>query len=152
MKPQKIGVFAIVLALFCAPAALPAGDADEALTRAVTGVLETQTHAWNSGDIAGFMDHYWTSEQLTFSSGGTTTRGWEQTRARYDKRYGTPEKMGRLTFSDLEVYSLGDQAALVLGRWRLDREADTPGGNFSLVFRRIDGRWVIVHDHTSSDP
>jgi hypothetical protein len=23
------------------------------------------------------------------------------------------------------------------------------GGNFSLVFRRIGGTWVIIHDHTS---
>jgi ketosteroid isomerase-like protein len=28
-------------------------------------------------------------------------------------------------------------------------ESEPASGNFSLVFRKIDGRWVIVHDHTS---
>ena len=58
--------------------------------------------------------------------------------------------MGKLTFSDLEVFPLGDSAALMLGRWKLDRK-EPIGGNFSLVWRKIDGEWLIVHDHTSSD-
>jgi ketosteroid isomerase-like protein len=56
--------------------------------------------------------------------------------------------MGKLTFSDLEVYPLGRDAAYVLGRWHLDRVAGPIGGNFTLVLRREDG-WRIVHDHTS---
>jgi len=67
----------------------------------------------------------------------------------YRERYPTREKMGRLTFGELEITPLGDAAALVLGEWKLDRESEPVSGNFSLVFRKIDGRWVIVHDHTS---
>ncbi len=57
--------------------------------------------------------------------------------------------MGKLTFGELEITSLGEHAALVLGRWHLKREVGSLGGNFSLIFRRINRRWVIVHDHTS---
>jgi beta-aspartyl-peptidase (threonine type) len=57
--------------------------------------------------------------------------------------------MGRLTLSGLEITPLGDTAALVLGQWKLDGLSVPLGGNFTLVFRKIDGRWVIVHDHTS---
>jgi beta-aspartyl-peptidase (threonine type) len=142
-------VSTLLLGAFLAP--LTSSD-DAGTTRAVTEVLEAQVRAWNAGDIAGFMAHYWKSEQLTFSSGGSTTRGWRQTKARYEERYATREAMGRLTFDELEVTPLGEEAALVLGRWRLEREADSPGGNFTLVFRKLDGRWVVVHDHTSSDP
>ena len=56
--------------------------------------------------------------------------------------------MGHLTFSELEPRKLGDAAALVLGRWDLDR-GDPVGGVFTLVFRRESRRWVILHDHTS---
>ena len=28
-------------------------------------------------------------------------------------------------------------------------ESEPVGGNFTLVLRKIDGRWMIVHDHTS---
>ncbi|MEO2017866.1 MAG: nuclear transport factor 2 family protein, partial [Fuerstiella sp.] len=95
--------------------------------------------------------HYWNSEQLSFSSGGKTTRGWQATKDGYHRRYPTRDLMGWLTFSELEVTSLGDTAALVLGRWHLKRDSGPIGGNFSLTFRRIDGRWLIVHDHTSKE-
>jgi beta-aspartyl-peptidase (threonine type) len=98
------------------------------------------------------MQHYWKSDQLTFSSGVQTQRGWTATMQRYRDRYPTPEKIGKLRFSELEVQPLGSSAALVLGRWHLSRAGDDLEGNFSLVFRRIDGRWVIVHDHTSVLP
>ena len=61
-----------------------AGAADSA---AVRQVLDLQVAAWNRGDLEGYMAGYWKSEQLTFFSGGTVTRGWDATLARYRKRY-----------------------------------------------------------------
>ena len=115
----------------------------------VLEVIRDQEAAWNDGDIDRFMQHYCKSDRLTFSSGGTTTRGWENTMANYRRRYPTKEKMGRVRFDNLEVFSLGDTAALVLGEFFLKRQSDPLRGNFSLVFEKIDGRWVIIHDHTS---
>jgi uncharacterized protein (TIGR02246 family) len=120
-----------------------------AIRSAVELVLRGQEDAWNRGDLDAFMDHYWKSAALTFSSGGKTTRGWTETLNRYRERYPTPEQMGRLRLSDVEVTPLGDSAALVLGRWSLERESEPVNGNFSLVFRKFDDRWLIVHDHTS---
>jgi ketosteroid isomerase-like protein len=57
--------------------------------------------------------------------------------------------MGRLTLSGLEITPLGDTAALTLGQWKLDRQSEPVSGNFTLVLRKIDGQWVIIHDHTS---
>ena len=125
----------------------PAQDA--ALRDAIEPVFRAQQDAWNRGDVAAFMDHYWKSDDLTFSSGGKTTRGWQATLAGYRERYPTRDKMGRLTLSGFEITPLGDAAALVLGQWKLDRTSEPVGGNFTLVLRKIDGRWVIVHDHTS---
>jgi ketosteroid isomerase-like protein len=48
------------------------------------------------------------------------------------------------------VSALADDAALVFGRWRLQREKDEPSGLFTLVFRKTPAGWRIVHDHTSS--
>jgi len=145
----------LVCQFLCIVAGSPLSAHDEAvdgekLDHVLTNVLATQARAWNNADIEGFMEHYWKSEQLTFSSGGKTTRGWQATMTRYKKRYATPEKMGRLTFDHLEFVALGDSTALVLGQWHLERAAKNIGGNFSLVFRRLDARWLIIHDHTSS--
>jgi metallo-beta-lactamase class B len=116
---------------------------------AVEAVFRIQEGAWNRGDIDAFMEHYWKNDDLTFSPGGKTTRGWQATRDRYRERYPTREKMGHLTLSDFEITPLGDSAALALGEWKLDRASEPIAGNFTLVVRKIDGRWVIVHDHTS---
>src|SRR5262245_12168972 len=115
----------------------------------IEAVLTKQAAAWNRGDIESFMEHYWKSDQLTFSSGGETTRGWQATKERYLRRYPSREQMGQLKFAQLEITTLGDSTALVLGRWHLVRDSSPLEGNFTLVLRRIDGNWVIIHDHTS---
>ncbi len=116
--------------------------------RAIRAVLEDQANAWNRGDVESFMAGYWKSPELTFVSGGTSTHGWQETRDRYHRRYPTRAAMGHLTFSELNVRELTRDAALVSGRWQLDR-GEPIGGCFTLLFRYRDNRWVIVYDHTS---
>jgi ankyrin repeat protein/ketosteroid isomerase-like protein len=125
-------------------------NTESPLATELKSIVETQAASWNRGDIPAFMDAYWRSEKLTFSSGGKTTRGWEATRDQYLKKYPDRATMGTLKFTELEVQSLDDHAALMLGRWHLSRDQPV-GGNFSLVWQKIDGKWVIVHDHSSSD-
>ncbi len=115
----------------------------------IEAVLMKQAAAWNRGDIDAFMEHYWKSDQLTFSSGGETTRGWQNTKERYLHRYPTRDQMGQLKFTQLEITTLGNSAAMVLGHWHLTRESSPLEGNFTLVLRLIDGKWLIIHDHTS---
>ena len=121
----------------------------DSMRPAVESILSAQEDAWNRGDLDAFMEHYWKSDELTFSSGGKTTRGWTETLIRYRERYPTPEKMGRLKLRGLEITPLGDSAALVLGQWNVQRESEPLTGNFSLVVRKFDDHWRIVHDHTS---
>ena len=127
----------------------PATNQGDSIRSSVESILSAQEDAWNRGDVDAFMEHYWKSEELTFSSEGKTTRGWTATLARYRERYPTPEKMGRLKLSGLEVTPLGDTAALVLGQWKVERERGPLSGSFSLVVRKFEERWQIVHDHTS---
>jgi beta-aspartyl-peptidase (threonine type) len=115
----------------------------------IESVLHEQADAWNRGDIDAFMEHYWKSDSLTFSSGGKITRGWQATKDNYRRRYPTRQEMGKLSFSQLEITPIGSDGALVLGHWRLDRATSPVSGNFSLAFRRLDDRWLIIHDHTS---
>lgn len=116
----------------------------------ITDVLMAQQDAWNAGDIDAFMAGYWQSPDLRFASGGSVTRGWQATRDRYHARYSDRSIMGTLSFDQLEVVELSDDAAIVHGAWRLSRENDAPSGLFTLVFRKIDGAWRIVSDTTTS--
>jgi ketosteroid isomerase-like protein len=116
----------------------------------IRAVLDAQRNAWNRGDIIGYMDGYDRSPDTEFVGGDEITRGWQTVLERYQKKYDSREKMGVLTFSDIEINVLSNDAALVLGRWRLQRASDQPHGTFSLVFRRKKAGWRIVHDHSSS--
>ena len=117
---------------------------------AVRAVVEAQQAAWNRGDIEGFMAGYAREEATTFVSGDTVTRGWQTVLERYRKRYDSREKMGTLTFSELEFRPLSPFYIMATGRWQLARDADPPRGRFTLIFRRTNGGWRVVHDHTSS--
>ena len=126
------------------------GDARSEKTRnEVRRVMSDQTAAWNAGDIEGFMRGYWNSPELKFVSGANVIKGWQPTLDRYKKNYDSRAKMGVLEFSDLEITVLSKDAAVVLGSWKLQREADAPGGKFTLIFRKFKDGWRIVHDHTS---
>ena len=96
------------------------------------------------------MSGYARSRSTIFVSEDTVTRGWQTVRNRYKKKYSDREKMGTLTFSDLEITPLGPSAAIVIGRWQLKRKIDKPHGRFTLVFRHLTEGWRIVHDHTSA--
>jgi uncharacterized protein (TIGR02246 family) len=116
----------------------------------IRAVMEAQQAAWNRGDIDGFMEGYDRAETTTFVSGGELTRGWETVLARYKQRYSSREQMGTLAFSDLAVASLSPEVAVVDGRWQLTRTNDVPHGRFTLLFRRANNSWRIIHDTTTS--
>jgi ketosteroid isomerase-like protein len=128
----------------------PQTKADARNAAAIRAVLEAQRDAWNRGDIEGYMDGYERSDETVFVSGDNVTHGWQTVLERYKKGYDTREKMGTLTFSDLEITPLGKNAAIVLGRWSLKRTSDQPHGRFTLIFKHTKQGWKIIHDHTSS--
>jgi len=97
------------------------------------------------------MKGYWNSPDLTFAGSSGVTRGWEPVLERYRKNYPDTATMGHLDFSAIEIRMLGNDAALVVGRWHLKRANDQPGGIFTLVFQRFPEGWRIIHDHTSAD-
>ncbi|MEO9930275.1 isoaspartyl peptidase/L-asparaginase [Rhodopirellula bahusiensis] len=126
-------------------------DTSVATESEITALIQQQASDWNAGDVDAFMNVYWKSDQLTFSSGGDVTRGFDATMQRYKKRYPTSKEMGKLTFTELEFLPLGDAAMQVLGVWKLERD-EPMGGRFTLVFQRFAEGWRIVHDHTSKFP
>ena len=142
-------VFAILVATLALSSSTVAqkADSNEAAIRAV---LDAQAAAWNRGDVEAYMDGYDRSPKTEFVGADSITRGWQEVLDRYKQKYDTREKMGTLTFSDLEINILSGDAALVLGRWRLKRASDEPHGTFTLLFRKTKAGWRIVHDHTSS--
>jgi ketosteroid isomerase-like protein len=123
----------------------PAGAEKEVRT-----VLDDQVVAWNKGDLPGFMAGYWSSKDLTFYSGKDKRQGWEETLQRYKMRYqGEGKEMGTLSFAELDIKLLSDDYALIKGRWQVEMKKEKLDGLFTLIMRKTDKGWKIVHDHTS---
>lgn len=117
---------------------------------AIRAVLDAQVAAWNRGDIEGFMAGYWKSDETLFAGANGFSRGWQALLDRYRKNYPDRKAMGKLSFSELEIHALSNDAAYIVGRWQLERESDRPGGVFTLIARRFPEGWRIVHDHTTA--
>lgn len=135
-----------------APSVLRPQQSNDGNRTAILAVLTAQQAQWNQGNIRGFMQGYWNSPELTFAGSKGFTRGWEPVLARYEKTYADKAAMGKLDFSELEIRQLGADAALVLGRWHLQRQAGDIGGIFTLVLQKFPEGWRIIHDHTTQSP
>lgn len=114
----------------------------------VLDILERQKAAWNNKNIEGFMAYYWKSDEFTFQSGNNRLRGWEALLQRYKKSY-SGENWGNLDFTDLEVKSLAENYAYVLGRWKLLNADVSKEGLFTIILKRFPEGWRIIHDHSS---
>lgn len=123
--------------------------------QAVLDVLARQNKNWNEGNISAFMEDYWKSDSLMFIGSKGVVYGWKATLDRYNKSYPDRATMGTLKFDiqKTDFYSGGvpsDTTCWVLGKWHLTRpEKGDIGGYFTLILKKINGKWLIVSDHTS---
>jgi ketosteroid isomerase-like protein len=143
-------VVGLAIAAILGWTSLSAQPSKSDVASAISAVLKMQQEAWNHGDIEAFMNGYWRSDETVFVSGDDVSRGWQKVLERYKTKYSDRAKMGTLTFSNLEITSLSNDSAVVLGSWQLSRANDQPHGRFTLIFRRFPEGWKIVHDHTSA--
>jgi ketosteroid isomerase-like protein len=128
-----------------APSA-PSRSSDESSIRML---MADQAAAWNRGSIDDFMKGYWNNDSLMFIGTSGITYGYKTTLANYKKRYDTPDKMGQLFFTLLKVQRISPDHYFVIGKWLVKRKIGDIGGVYTLLFRKINGHWHIVADHTS---
>ena len=70
--------------------------------------------------------------------------------------------MGKLKFEIISIESLGDKnfhaigsnplkdkTFMVVGKWETSETKKAAKGFFTLIFKKINGNWVIIADHTS---
>jgi uncharacterized protein (TIGR02246 family) len=123
-----------------------------AQTQELERAMRASEAAWNRGDLETFASYYDDSPQTTFIGREVTRGGTKAILDRYRRGYPTREKMGTLTYSEMEVRPLADGVALMTGRFALQRTAEGGGdtaGTFTLIWKRTPAGWKIIHDHSS---
>jgi len=114
-------------------------------------MLASQQDCWNNGDIDGFMQGYWQSEELIFTSlNHKPAYGWDNTLERYKNSYPTKSSMGELKFEILDLRLISKTTATLKGKWELIREKDHPNGLFWSNLEKFDENWLITKDSTMS--
>ena len=119
--------------------------------RAIGAVLDKQVADWNRGDMEAFAAGYKNSPDILFM-GSKISRGYGQMVDTYRKNYSTKEKMGTLSFANLEVQPLDEHFGTVTGNFHLERTAAGGGnsdGYFLLVVEKTTDGWKIVRDSTT---
>lgn len=137
----------ILLLLFIvATSQVLAQDKDK---QAVLTILDKQTQAWNKGDLENFMVGYWNNDSLMYIGKSGVTYGYKKTLDTYRKNYASKEQMGTLKFNILHVTRLSKEIIQVVGKWHLTRTIGDASGHYTLIFKKINGSWVIISDHSS---
>ncbi|MFN3166731.1 MAG: YybH family protein [Phycisphaeraceae bacterium] len=131
-----------------APRCGTAPDAD-AITTEVHAMMHQSARDWTANDLDAFMRSFHDSDDLVFATPSGITTGWDNVKARYTNSIDQSD----LTFSDIQVTALTPDAALVFARFHNTmNDGAYATGLTTLLMRKIDGRWVIVHDHSSGLP
>ena len=131
-----------------AAVALVAAPADD--QAAILDVIARMEAAWNRGDFPGYMAGFKRPDAV-FVSGGKFLDGWQGRLDQYVRDYGgAPERRGTLKFYDMKVELLGPDAAMLIGKYRMDRPGRVTHGINTRLFRKIGGRWLITMNHVSA--
>ena len=115
----------------------------------IRNVMQEQLEAWNRYDLEGFMQGYWKSDSLKFYGSSGVTYGWHNTLERYRKYYPSKEHTGTLRFVLHEITAIEQNSYYVMGEYHLERQVGNADGIFMVIFRRIEGKWLIVADTSS---
>ncbi len=117
--------------------------------QAILAILDNQTKSWNKGNLEEFMQGYWKHDSLVFVGKNGLTYGFENTMNNYKRNYSDTVQMGKLHFKILKTERLATDIYFVIGKWSLLRSVGNLSGHYSLIFRKINGVWTIISDHSS---
>lgn len=121
----------------------------EALSE-ISAMMQTSARDWTRGDLDGFMESYEDGAAPTFVTPRGVLHGRDAIRDGYAPRFVPGAMHDALSFENTEVDLLASDVANVVSYYRLTRgDSTTARGPTSLVMRRRDGRWRIIHDHSS---
>jgi len=142
----------------CAPAVAthysPSASDRARLHDEIAAMLANSAASWNRGDLDAFVADYMPGSETTYIGSRGVLRGPVAIRAAYAPRFAPGGVRDSLSFELLDVDPLAPDvlnviATYILARHVNGRDSVTARGPTSLVMRRADGRWRIIHDHSS---
>lgn len=149
MKPLLL-VALIFTALGCASHEHCHRTCHQTIETELDQMMLASAEAWTADDLDAFMLAFHNSPDLTFAIPPGITKGWQPLK----ERYATSIAKSNLWFTDIEKTVITADTALVFARFHnvMKEDESYSTGLTTLLCKKIDGRWVIVHDHSSGLP
>ncbi len=148
MKNVTCILFVFLSAISCTAPTKKGSSPSNTDIKEIKHVLNQSALDWTKGDLASYMNAYWKSPDLKFIGSRGVTYGWQQTLDNYKKGYPTSAHTGTLTFDLIHVDMLAPGVYSVIGKYHLERSVGEANGIFTLVFKKIEGQWKIIIDHS----
>ena len=154
MKAPNALIWALLLI------AVPIGAAGQTSTTSsvrteVLAFVRSFTDAANRADVAAVMEMYDHSPNLISAGDGQILRGWDAVREDANHVLGK-EGLYKISTGSFDVVVLGPGRALAVGPVVTTLQSSagpvTLEQVLTFVLEKKQGKWVIIHDHTSTKP
>ena len=141
---QYLKAICLVVALLFSVACF-CQTADE---KAVYACFDKQLEVWNKGDIEAYVDLYAPGDSARMILKEKVLYGKDSILAFY-KKYWPKERMGKLSFSKIEMEQIAPDYIFVTGIFAVVfNDGKSVSGRFSSLSRKINGKWYIYTDHS----
>ncbi len=117
--------------------------------QAIRKILDNQIKEWNNNNLDKFMVGYWENDSLVFIGKNGPVYGYNNALNNYKKNYKDSAARGKLSFEIVSIKKLSNDYYFVTGKFFLKRSIGDAKGVYTLLFKKINGEWKIIVDHSS---
>ncbi|HMQ08796.1 MAG TPA: nuclear transport factor 2 family protein [Saprospiraceae bacterium] len=120
------------------------------ITKEIITNSEQMELLWNQGNLHAYMDFYYKSPSLLRMTNQEFINGWEQVFGRYLYINPSLEHLDKIKIVTETLDIINNQAALHYGiRYYIDQDNKIKSNeSFSILWKQIEGEWLIVKIHT----
>jgi len=116
-------------------------------------VLERWAETFNAGDVAAIAALYAPEATIWGTLGQVITTQPDEIRSYFDSAFRAGLKVKLQPFV---IHAFGEDGVIVAGHYEFSRIADSEATTFparySFVLGKVDGAWLIAHQHSSLVP
>jgi uncharacterized protein (TIGR02246 family) len=124
------------------------GKAGNAQNQEISAEFEQSAAGWNAGNLDAFMAIY--ADDATFARPDGFVRGKPVIQQLYAPVFAPGVARDSLGMEQLEISPIATDIVLVRGIYRNIHEGRiTRRGASTLLMRRINGHWRIIHEHSN---
>lgn len=116
--------------------------------KAIYACFDKQIEVWNRGDIEAYVDLYTPGDSARMILKDRVLYGKDSILAFY-KKYWPKERMGKLSFSKIEMEQIAPDYFFVTGIFTVVfNDGKSTSGRFSSLTKKVNGKWYIYTDHS----